>query len=629
MVAGISEITLIEICGTLADGKELLKKSVYELVFLDLCLPDSNGIETISAIHSQFPNIPIIVFTSLKDEALGIQMIEAGAQDYLVKGEFNLNLLRKAVFYAIERHKNLEEVKKALENLSKAEEIALLGNWEFTLDGSFSKVSLGVYQIYGLTIEDEISSLEEYLSFILPEDVLMVKKCLAELSLHGDTVKFSARVKNRNGQIRYLDTTVACFWKNEFGVLSLFGATIDVTESKLTQIKLKESEVKLLEAQVIANIGSWEYDFSEDKFNGSAQSYKIFDLDPSTIHNPFTIIHQMTWGSDSVRIYKTIKSHIHSREPFSLEFKVGTHKGANKYVKVQAQVFFKSNSQDVVIRGTVQDVTVLKEAELVKEEFTRQLEIQVEKRTVELVQMKSQLEIALLKERELGDLKTRFISTASHQFRTPLTVIQSSVGFLDMQSDLLEEKMKPIVRKVNSRIKDEVVRMTNLMNDVLILGEIETRGLKAIKDKVEIVPIIESVIKSHNEIQLDKRKANLVFSGTQYDVELDPNLFEHAFSNILSNAFKYSFNKKAPQVILIFTKQFFQVRVKDFGIGIPQNEQNSLFEPFFRASNISGIQGTGLGTAIVKEYVELMNGEVDFNSEENKGSEFILTFNQN
>ncbi|MEO9531570.1 MAG: ATP-binding protein [Crocinitomicaceae bacterium] len=628
LVSGIPEIKNLEVATSLAEGKEKLLRTKFDLVFLDLSLPDSFGIETIKTVYSSFSDIPIIVFTGLNNEEMGLQAISSGAQDYLIKGEYNEKLLRKSVFYAIERHKGQQEIKRAQENLSKAEEIALLGNWEFTLDGSFSKVSTGVHKIFGLTEEATINSLDDYFFFVISDDVLMVKNSLAKLTKKGDTIKYSERIRKVNGEIRYLDTTVECSWNEEFEVLSIFGVTIDVTESKLAQIRLKESEVKLLEAQVLANIGNWEYDFANDRFHGSPHSYKIFDLDPNTTHSPAGIINEMTWGSDAVKIYNTIKEHVYSKEPFSLEFKVGTPKGATKYIKAKAQIFPKIGSEDAVMRGTVQDVTALKEAELVKEEFTKQLESQVAKRTAELVQTKKKLEVSLEKEKELGDLKSRFVSTASHQFRTPLTVIQSSVGLLDMQLDLVEEEMKPVLRKVTSRIKNEVVRMTSLMNDVLILGKIEARSLKPVFEKVQVVDLVQEIVKSFNEIQDDARKASIQISGEPASMPLDPNLFEHSFSNILSNAFKYSKGKKAPIVNLLFEPDLFQVKIKDFGIGIPKTEVNSLFEPFFRASNVGEVDGTGLGTAIVKEYVELMNGEIDFTSEEQSGSEFILTFNK-
>ena len=626
LVSGILEVSEIQVEPDLAKGLDQLRKKQFDLIFLDLSLPDSFGIETLKSVFQLASNIPIIVFTGLQDEETGIKAISAGAQDYLVKGEYTEKLLKKSIFYAIERHKYQGVVKRAQENLSKAEEIASIGNWEFSLDGTFSKMSAGIQKIFGLNEKNKITSIEDYFKYIVPEDVEHVQTELKRLKKDGDLVNYSERIKRSDGEIRYLDTTVECFYKKEYGTLSIFGATNDVTQSKLAQLKLEESEVKLLEAQVLANIGNWEYDFSEDKFIGSPHAYRIFDLDPNLTYNPAGIINEMTWGSDAVRIYTTIKDHIHSKKPFSLEFMVGTSKGVKKYIKAEAQIFSKLETNNVVIRGTVQDVTALKEAELVKEEFTKQLETQVEKRTAELVQIKKKLEISLAKEKELGDLKSRFVSTASHQFRTPLTVIQSSVGLLDMHLEIANDKLKPVLGKATARIKDEVVRMTNLMNDVLILGKIEARSLKPVLEKVDIIPLINSIISSHNEIQTDKRKTKLNQIGSSFELILDVNLFEHAFSNLLSNAFKYSNGREAPKVSVIFEKSRFQLIIRDFGIGIPVSEVNSLFEPFYRGSNVGEVSGTGLGTAIVKEYVELMNGEINFKSKENIGSEFNITF---
>ena len=132
----------------------------------------------------------------------------------------------------------------------------------------------------------------------------------------------------------------------------------------------------------------------------------------------------MTWGSDAVKIYNTVKKHVNSREPFSLEFAVGTPKGVKKHIKAQAQIFSKIGADRLVMRGTIQDITTVKEAELVKEVFTKKLETGELKRTSVCDEMKAQLEGIITIEQELGDLKSGIDYTGSQQYRTRSTVRQ-------------------------------------------------------------------------------------------------------------------------------------------------------------------------------------------------------------
>jgi signal transduction histidine kinase len=105
---------------------------------------------------------------------------------------------------------------------------------------------------------------------------------------------------------------------------------------------------------------------------------------------------------------------------------------------------------------------------------------------------------------------------------------------------------------------------------------------------------------------------------------LDPELFENAFSNLVSNAFKYSLNKPAPLVNLQFEKSSLRITLQDFGVGIPEEDVANIFEPFYRASNVKDIYGTGLGTSIVKAYLDLIDVSIDLQSKVGEGTTFIL-----
>jgi PAS domain S-box-containing protein len=277
------------------------------------------------------------------------------------------------------------------------------------------------------------------------------------------------------------------------------------------------------------------------------------------------------------------------------------------------------------ISTILRDISTQKEAELIKEEFTKTLELKVNERTKALKEAQKKLALSLEKEKELGELKSRFVSIASHQFRTPLTVIQSSMGILALQNDDMNDKFSATFNKVYNRVERQIIKMTSLMNQVLILGKINTLNVRTTVKPTDLIALCKNIIANHNGIQVDGRRLVLSINGSPYKIKIDAKLIEDAISNLISNAFKYSANKPAPSLTINFEKDTVQLSIKDDGIGVPSKDLKHLFDPFFRASNVTGLSGTGLGTAIAKEYVELNGGTISATSKLNKGSEFIIT----
>jgi signal transduction histidine kinase len=273
----------------------------------------------------------------------------------------------------------------------------------------------------------------------------------------------------------------------------------------------------------------------------------------------------------------------------------------------------------------LKDITQKKISEETLRSMNEELETKVIERTKDLEKAKNKIEIAYQKEKELSKLKSQFVSTASHQFRTPLTVILSNIGLLEMQIQEVGPDFKMKFDRVYQRIKAEVKRMTDLMDDVLILGKKESGTLQPNLQSVDTLDLIQSIIQKHNQIQTDGRKIHVTSDGHKSMYALDSKLFENAFSNLISNAFKYSLTKQTPLVHLNYKKDRLTITVQDFGIGIPESDISHIFEPFYRADNARDISGTGLGTSIVKAYLKLMGGAVDVKSVIGEGSTFTLT----
>jgi PAS domain S-box-containing protein len=240
-------------------------------------------------------------------------------------------------------------------------------------------------------------------------------------------------------------------------------------------------------------------------------------------------------------------------------------------------------------------------------------------------EVQAEMEKALSRERELSELKSRFVSMTSHEFRTPLTTIKQNA---DLVSFKLENQLPQHFEEYNKylkRIDSEVNRVTSLMNDILTLGKLESGRVELIKERSDLVDIVSSSIKQQTQLRTDGRTVDLMVSGVPQPVAIDLHFFNHILSNLVGNALKYSEGTGNPVITLNFRKlKKVVISVKDHGIGIPLKDQKRLFASFYRATNVKNIQGSGLGLSIVKQFVEMHGGTIHLKSEKNQGSEFIV-----
>ena len=236
------------------------------------------------------------------------------------------------------------------------------------------------------------------------------------------------------------------------------------------------------------------------------------------------------------------------------------------------------------------------------------------------------IEKSLEREKELGELKSSFIAVASHQFRTPLAVIQSNAELIEMLNNTGVKQEPEKYTKITSRITEAIYKMTDLIDDVLVLGKLTSGKVYYVPAEVDLSGFCEKLVQEFNLIQKDGRMLDFVTSGEAYKVQLDAKILSHAVTNLISNAFKYSVRKENPQLSLHFKPTEVVLSVKDYGMGIPEEERLHLFEPFFRADNVTEIQGTGLGLSIAKEYVEVNKGTISAKSTLGEGSCFEITF---
>jgi len=266
--------------------------------------------------------------------------------------------------------------------------------------------------------------------------------------------------------------------------------------------------------------------------------------------------------------------------------------------------------------------------------YASQLEKRVKERTDELLKTNKQLENqivvtkqaeeeaknALEREKELNELKSRFVSMASHEFRTPLSTILSSTSLIEKYYERDDGKEKSV--KHLSKIKSSISNLNGILNDFLSLSRLEEGRLEVNSVPVSISEICKSALDELTSVLKKDQKINYNQAGEEFIIHTDPKVVKNVFLNLLSNAIKYS--EKDITLNLNYKADKAEIEILDQGMGIPKTDQKHLFERFFRAKNAMNIQGTGLGLNIVKKYIEMLDGEISFTSEENKGTTFYI-----
>ena len=317
---------------------------------------------------------------------------------------------------------------------------------------------------------------------------------------------------------------------------------------------------------------------------------------------------------DQEAVKKVLDNALVGLETANFEFPLFTKNKERVMVLLNSSTRKNANGDVTGVLGVGQDIT-----ELVG--YRNQLELKVNQRTLKLNE-------ALKKEKELRELKSKFVSTASHEFRTPLSSINFAAGSIKKYWS----KMEPnVIEKKLHKIEDQVMHMTKLLDDILIVGQAEAGKIMYNPIHLNlgdfIYEIIEEVGNSHNKrhkillIDDEKLKNTYIF--------IDEKLGRNIFINIISNAVKFSPDADTVTVEFSTEKNYTVISVIDFGIGIPKAELSNIFNPFIRGENVDLIQGTGLGLSIVKEAVDVLGGKIIVNSKIGKGTSFVVKIPKN
>lgn len=377
-----------------------------------------------------------------------------------------------------------------------------------------------------------------------------------------------------------------------------------IFEHSLAQSKLQKAEHKYrhLVEQIPGIVYTSPLSFSSQYAYISPYIKVLLGIDPDQWIAGFLNNSWLThiYPEDREWVLKKIETAIAKKTTFQAEYRMIHQDGRIIWVKDLATLELAEDQTTQVLQGVAIDITDLKIAE-------------------------EKLAISLEKEKELSQLRARFITTASHEFRTPLTVILSSASILQKYDDRLTKEKR---HKHLEVIQKTVKHMTKLLEEVLTINSINPECSDVLifcRNLNHEIEAKESNCKINfiyhlNDIQSDNPRPDETFIA-----KFDINLLQQILSNLLSNAVKYSPQNPLIDFSLSLEQENLIFQVRDRGIGIPENDLGHLFEAFHRGSNVGDIDGRGLGLSILKHCVDLHQGTITVDSKINQGTAVTVT----
>jgi PAS domain S-box-containing protein len=640
---------------------------------------------------------------------------------------------------------NDKKVNSLVEKFNISQNQAKIGSWEWDLQTNNIWWSEETYKIFGVTPSDYKPDFETNGKFLHPDDQKEYASTFAKCLESGEELNFDVRLITPSGEIKYCNARGKASYNSNDQPVIFSGVIADITERKLVEKKLYESEAKYrLQFQnmssynsiyeVVTDIEGNPCDFRFVMVNQAYETYvgkraadligkTLLEVYPETeqywidkmveavitekplyienyskVMNTYTDIElyvpqkgQLAMISSNINDRKIAEEAVRKSEAIknamvsniSDVIVIIDSNGINKYKSPNVTKLFGWNPEELVgkntwdnihpddleagqkflgtilsepnatgttelrykrkdgnyvwieinvinllddnyingILGNYKDITERKQAEMDLEMHKNHLEELVKVRTEELEKANYSLQQIVDKEKELNEMKSRFLSTTSHEFRTPLTSILSSSELIQrFGSKWSDEKRSEHL----NRIIISVEYLTRLLDDILTLNRADSGKISFNPEKLNLHQFANDCLLDAELLMTDMHELKFNYKSKQNEFQLDPKLMKFIFNNLLSNAAKYSPKGGLVELNISTDKKRILIEVSDQGIGIPSDETDKIFESFYRTKHTNNIAGTGLGLAIVKRAVDLHGGEIKVESELGKGTTFTV-----
>jgi PAS domain S-box-containing protein len=569
---------------SLGDGMALLEEGEeFAAILLDLTLPDSRGFETLERLLAKFPNNNVIVLTGLADKSLGLMAVKAGAQDFLVKGAFDSDLLAKSLRFSIERS-------HVLKRLAETQRIANIGNWEFNPATGTFLASEEIYRIFGFPPRTTIFTGQEIQN---PQSPFHLFHLLHQEVMEVGKMKKDVKIRQQNGGMRfaYVQCEVS---KKADNSLVVHGILQDISDRKLTEQEMVKSQERYQEifsqskdAIFICTLDGKFVDFNQSTID--LFGYEKDEL--ALIRDAHDLYYPPEQKNEFLMKLKTQKS----VKDFAIQ--VANKRGEVRHCVITANILI---TDDFIGYNCIcRDITERKSAEKLRK--ARDLANQSAK------------------------MKEQFIASVSHEMRTPMNAVLGMSNIL-VQMDLQEEPMNLV-----KSIKQSSEILLGVVNDILEISAIQNGKIVFENQHFDLQSIMKNLV---NVMQYKAQEKDMFIEvitdeGIPQYLQGDKLRLNQILYNLVGNAIKFTdegyvkiYIKKLNDILDSVQLQFI---VEDSGIGIAPDKVDAVFETFTRIRQKDRIfEGTGLGLSICKNLVEQQGGKIGATSEIGVGSKFFF-----
>jgi PAS domain S-box-containing protein len=504
---------------------------------------------------------------------------------------------------------NEQRLKTSEAFLKEAEKLANISHFEIDIDSGEMACSDQLYRLVDMDDARIDSHIKNAVQFIHPDDRRMVVETYFNCVRTDTPIDIRFRVLTEKGLTKFVHNTGLLNNKTKTGKnVTIFATLLDITE----QVKI-EQELRELNADLEERVAQRTQELERNQFlykmiarNFPNGTISVFDKDLNYVFVEGKELYRRGITGDMLigtsfleRVDPEVKEDIEEKLRSILageEFINFELKTREKIYMINAVGFDSENEENKHILMVSQNISALKQAE---EDIQRSLE----------------------KEQHLNELKSRFVSMASHEFRTPLTAVLNSVSLLEkyVGMDGKEDKQQNHLKRIRSATK----HLTTILTDFLSLDKLEQGKFELNPALLDIKDFSSEILQDFEGMLQSNQNVNYTHEGPT-EVKLDKNMLTHVYNNLISNAIKYSPEGESVELKTIHDGKTLTIIVEDHGIGIPKDEQEQMFNRFFRANNATNIQGTGLGLNIVMNYIKMIEGDISFTSKENEGTTFTI-----
>ena len=624
----------LEVAKSLTQGLELVSATSFDVILLDLTLPDSFGLDTFKKVAEKVGDTPIVVLTGVEDDKVGLNAMKLGAQDFLVKGKVKGKGLRRSINYSVERnklHKELSENARMLRErtaellvekvkLAEAQKLARIGSWEWDINSNIITWSDELYELYGVEKEGFNATFEAFLNIVHVEDREMTQNVIQESLANHEPFNFYHRIVHSNGEVRIMHSRGEVIPNEEGRPAMMMGTGQDITErvQEEEMEKLATAATKSYNSVIIAD-SEGEVQWVNEGFT-ELTGYTLEQI-KSSKSSLFKII-----GSNKFQKNKSFNDIIINKKPVSFERADYTREGKKYWVITTITPVIGKNGEVERIISIDSDITLRKEMEedLVKaNQIAEHSLMKGNKALDELMKAKKQLE-------ESMKVKEQFLANMSHEIRTPMNAI---IGFTDL---ILKTKLLPDQKQYIDAIKAAGADLIVIINDILDFSKIQSGKVSFEQIKFSIKQLFGTLTDLMKQRANEKQLEIITHVDDRVPEHLvgDPTRLNQVFLNLVGNAIKFTEKGQVKVSVELLNEDEDSVQLKfavsDTGIGIPKDKLHDIFEGFTQANSDTTRKygGTGLGLTIVKQLVELQNGKIEVNSKVGEGSTFSfeLTF---